>query len=215
MLLVVLQLKELHETLVEASGGAIDFASGMRQVALASSAGISGDKINELATVARGAAQALGRDMGDSLDRIFRGAIKLEPELLDEIGLFVRVDEASEKYAQTIGKTAGELTQFEKRQAFLNAVTEQGTRKFQEFADSVDPNVYSRLAASFADIAQSVLSFVNKALGPMIGFLVDNRILIVGLFLSSSIRYWKTSRTCSRSIYLQDIAASQLQLVLK
>ena len=40
--------------------------------------------------------------MGDSLDRIFRGAIKLEPELLDEIGLFVRVDEASEKYAQTI-----------------------------------------------------------------------------------------------------------------
>ena len=175
-------IKGITKDLVEASGGAIDFASGMRQVALASSAGISGDKINELATVARGASQALGRDMGDSLDRIFRGAIKLEPELLDEIGLFVRVDEASEKYAQTIGKTAGELTQFEKRQAFLNAVTEQGTRKFQEFADSVDPNVYSRLAASFADIAQSVLSFVNKALGPMIGFLVDNRILIVGLF---------------------------------
>ena len=114
-----------------------------------------------------------------------------------------------------LGKTAGELTQFEKRQAFLNAVTEQGTRKFQEFADSVDPNVYSRLAASFADIAQSVLSFVNKALGPMIGFLVDNRILIVGLFLSSSNRYRKTSRTCSRSIYLQDIAASVLQQVLK
>jgi len=175
-------IKGITKDLVEASGGAIDFANGMRQVALASSAGISGDKINELATVARGASQALGRDMGDSLDRIFRGAIKLEPELLDEIGLFVRVDEASEKYAQTIGKTAGELTQFEKRQAFLNAVTEQGTRKFQEFAESVDPNVYSRLAASFADIAQSVLSFVNKALGPMIGFLVDNRILIVGLF---------------------------------
>lgn len=175
-------IKGITKDLVEASGGAIDFASGMRQVALASSAGISGDKINELATVARGASQALGRDMGDSLDRIFRGAIKLEPELLDEIGLFVRVDEASEKYAQTIGKTAGELTQFEKRQAFLNEVTEQGTRKFQEFAESVDPNVYSRLAASFADIAQSVLSFVNKALGPMIGFLVDNKILIVGLF---------------------------------
>jgi hypothetical protein len=175
-------IKGITKDLVEASGGAIDFASGMRQVALASSAGISGDKIKELTTVARGASQALGRDMGDSLDRIFRGAIKLEPELLDEIGLFVRVDEASEKYAQTIGKTAGELTQFEKRQGFLNAVTEQGTRKFKDFADSVDPNVYSRLAASFADIAQSVLSFLNRALGPMIGFLVDNKVLIVGLF---------------------------------
>ena len=184
-------IKGITRDLVEASGGAIDFASGMRQVALASSAGISGDKINELATVARGAAQALGRDMGDSLDRIFRGAIKLEPELLDEIGLFVRVDEASEKYAQTIGKTAGELTQFEKRQAFLNAVTEQGTRKFKDFADSVDPNVYSRLAASFSDIAQSVLSFVNKALGPMIGFLVDNKILIVGLFSAIAITIGK------------------------
>ena len=180
-------IKGITRDLVEASGGAIDFASGMRQVALASSAGISGDKIKELTSVARGASQALGRDMGDSLDRIFRGAIKLEPELLDEIGLFVRVDEASEKYAQTIGKTAGELTQFEKRQGFLNAVTEQGTRKFQDFADSVDPNVYSRLAASFADIAQGVLSFFNKALGPMIGFLVDNKILIVGLF--SAIAY--------------------------
>ena len=43
----------------------------------------------ELAEVAKNAAGALGRDVNDALDRLTRGVTKLEPELLDEIGIMV------------------------------------------------------------------------------------------------------------------------------
>jgi len=172
----------ISRDLVEASGGAIAFADGMRQVALATSAGLGAEQIQGLTTVAKGAAIALGRDLNDSLDRIFRGAIKLEPELLDEIGLFVRVDEESSKYARTLGKSVTSLTQYEKRQAFLNGVLEQGTKKFQDFAEQVDPDPYSKLAAALGDIAQNVTSFVNKALGPLVSFLAESRGLLFGVF---------------------------------
>ena len=179
-------ISNISKDLVTASGGAIAFADSMKQVALATSAGLGQEQIQSLTTIAKGASIALGRNLGDSLDRIFRGAIKLEPELLDEIGLFVRVDEESSRYARTLGKSVTSLTQYEKRQAFLNGVIEQGTRKFQDFADEVDPDPYSRLGAALGDIAQSVTSFVNKALGPLVGFLAESKGLLFGLFVGLS-----------------------------
>jgi len=179
-------ITNISKDLVTASGGAIAFADSMKQVALATSAGLGQDQIQSLTTIAKGASIALGRNLGDSLDRIFRGAIKLEPELLDEIGLFVRVDEEASRYARTLGKSVTSLTQYEKRQAFLNGVIEQGTRKFQDFADEVDPDPYSRLGAALGDIAQNVTSFVNKALGPLVGFLAESRGLLFGLFVGLS-----------------------------
>ena len=179
-------ISAISRDLVTASGGAIAFADSMKQVALATSAGLGQEQITQLTTVAKGASIALGRNLGDSIDRIFRGAIKLEPELLDEIGLFVRVDEESSKYARTLGKSVTSLTQYEKRQAFLNGVIEQGTKKFQDFADEVDPDPYSKLAASLGDIAQNVTSFVNKALGPLVGFLAESKGLLFALFIGLS-----------------------------
>jgi hypothetical protein len=175
-------ISAISRNLVEASGGAIAFADSMKQVALATSAGLGQEQILQLTTVAKGASIALGRNLGDSLDRIFRGAIKLEPELLDEIGLFVRVDEESSRYARTLGKSVTSLTQYEKRQAFLNGVIEQGTKKFQDFAKEVQPDAYTKLAAALGDIAQNVTSFLNKALGPLVGFLADSKGLLFGVF---------------------------------
>ena len=137
-------IKTLSREMQAASGYAIDLAQAFRQVSLASSAGLSTKEIEGLTSVAKGAAISLGRNLPDAMDRIFRGAIKLEPEILDEIGLFVRVDEAAERYGRSIGKSASALTQAEKRQGFLNEILEQGTRKFQEYADAVKPEVYTQ-----------------------------------------------------------------------
>ena len=56
---------------------------------------------------------ALGRDLGDAFDRLVRGAAKLEPEILDELGIMVRLDDAVQQYATELGKSANELTSFE------------------------------------------------------------------------------------------------------
>ena len=175
-------IKNLARDMQQASGFAIDLAQSFRQVSLAASAGLNTDEIEGLTMVAKGAAISLGRNLPDAMDRIFRGAIKLEPEILDEIGLFIRVDEAAQKYARNNGKVVSSLTQVEKRQAFLNEILEQGTRKFSEYAETIKPDPYVRIGAALGDIAQSGLSLVNSVLGPLLSFLAESKSLLAAVF---------------------------------
>ena len=174
-------IRGVARDLQEASGFGMSFAESMRSVSLATSAGFGGDKIVELGKVAKNAAVSLGRNVPDALDRIFRGVIKVEPELLDEIGLFVRVNEASAKYASALGKAAGDLTEFEKRQAFMNEALEQGTAKFAAFEDiQIDP--FAELSTVFADMSQSILEFLLPALEGVVGFLTQNKAVFAAVF---------------------------------
>jgi hypothetical protein len=169
-----------------ASGMGLDMADAMRSTSLALSAGFDASAITELGEVARNAAVSLGRPMGDALDRIFRGVIKVEPELLDEIGLFVRVKEAAAKYASDLGIAASELTEFQKRQAFANEAIQQGKNKFEAFKDiKTDP--YSQLAAAFSDVAQSFTSVLNSVVGPLLETLAGSKQLMTGLFVGISV----------------------------
>ena len=167
-------IKTIARDMQAASGYAIDLAQAFRQVSLASSAGLSTKEIEGLTMVAKGAAISLGRDLPDAMDRIFRGAIKMEPEILDEIGLFVRVDEAAQMYARSLGKSVSALTLAEKRQGFLNQILDQGTRKFQEYAEEIKPDVYTQLSSALLDVSQIATSFINMGLGPIISFLTEN-----------------------------------------
>ena len=175
-------IKNLAKDMQEASGFAIDLAQGFAQVSLASSAGLSTTEIEGLTKVAKGAAISLGRNLPDAMDRIFRGAIKLEPEILDEIGLFVRVDEAAQKYARNNNKVVSSLTQVEKRQAFLNEILDQGLRKFSEYAEEIKPDPYVRLGAALQDIAQGGLSIVNSVFGPLLNFLAESKGVLTAVF---------------------------------
>ena len=174
-------VKAMARNLQEAAGYGLDFAESMRSTSLALSAGFDSSTIQELGEVAKNAAVSLGRPIADSLDRIFRGVIKVEPELLDEIGLFVRVREASARYASSLGVAATELTEFQKRQAFATESVRQGREKFEEFSD-IEIDAFALLAASFSDMSQSVLTFINRGLGPMIKFLAENKELLGAAF---------------------------------
>ena len=175
-------IRNVAKEMQAASGFAVDLAQSFRQVSLAASAGLNTSEIEGLTKVAKGAAISLGRNLPDAMDRIFRGAIKLEPEILDEIGLFVRVDEAAQKYARNNGKVVSALTQVEKRQAFLNEILEQGTKKFAEYAEEIKPDSYVRLAAALSDIAQNGLSAINKRLGPFLDGLSQSKGLLTLVF---------------------------------
>ena len=175
-------IKSLAKDMQQASGFAIDLAQSFRQVSLAASAGLNTSEIEGLTKVAKGAAISLGRNLPDAMDRIFRGAIKLEPEILDEIGLFIRVDEAAQKYARNNGKVVSALTQVEKRQAFLNEILEQGTKKFAEYAEEIKPDPYVRLGAALGDIAQGALSILNQALGPVLNMLAESKGMLTAVF---------------------------------
>ena len=170
---VASQLKEI-------TGAAVSTEQAMRSTALAMSAGFSTTQLQELTKVAKGASLALGRDMGDAMDRLVRGTAKLEPEILDELGIMVRLDDAVTDYAIANNKAVDSITQFERRQAFLNATIEQGTKKFDEIAEVVDANPYDKLAASFSDLSHELIELVSKGLIPLIDLLSSSPVALSG-----------------------------------
>jgi Lambda phage tail tape-measure protein (Tape_meas_lam_C) len=165
-------LGQLAKNLSKVSEGALSMRESMEAVAQASTAGLNPKQILDLGKVAKGAAQVLGRDMSDALSRLSRGVVKLEPELLDELGLFTKIGPATEKYALSIGKTAGQLTDFERRQAFANAVIKEGLDKFQEI--KIDVNPYQKLLGTLKDLSFGALEFLNGALKPLVSLLASN-----------------------------------------
>jgi hypothetical protein len=157
----------------ELSGYALSTVETMKSVASATAAGFSSDEIERLTRVAKGASVALGRDMSDSMDRLTRGTIKLEPELLDELGIMTRIDEATRRYALQNNLAASSLTLTQKNQAFLNAVLAEGEKKFGDIADSVDVSMYDKLSASIRDLGTGAVAGLNKFLTPLIELLIN------------------------------------------
>ena len=163
----------------EASGGAISLRESMEATAKAVSSGLSQAQFLKLGDVAKKASQALGVNMSDAVSRLTRGITKLEPELLDELGIFTKVGKATEDYARAIGKPVSALTDFEKRQAFANAVLEEGARKFGQV--EIPTNPYDKLLATLKNVAQAGLEIVNNVLGPFAKLLSNNTGLLVGV----------------------------------
>jgi hypothetical protein len=175
------------ERLKEITGEALSTQEALQGASLALSAGFSSADLEGLAKVARGASLALGRNLNDAFDRLTRGAIKLEPEILDELGIMVRLDDAVDAYANSLGKGANQLTQFERQQAFLNAINEQGAKKYGDIADAIDVNPYDRLAAAFTDLTKAGLTSINTVLIPIAElFAGSSSVMVGGLVLFGS-----------------------------
>lgn len=154
----------------ELTGGAISMREAMQAVALTSSGGMSSKNIERLASVARSASLALGVSMPDAMSRLSRGITKLEPELLDELGIMTRLEPATQAYARELGKTVTQLTDFERRQAFANAVLAEGEAKFGAITN-LQTNPYDRLISSLKNLAQEGAEVINKVLAPTAEFL--------------------------------------------
>lgn len=162
-------LGNLAKQFEQASGGAISLRESMEATAKAVSSGLTQSQFLKLGEVAKQASQALGVGMSDAVSRLTRGITKLEPELLDELGIFTKVGKATEDYAKSIGKSASSLTDFERRQAFANAVLDEGAKKFGEI--DIPTNPYDKLLASLKNVAQGILEVVNKAVVPLVSLL--------------------------------------------
>ena len=70
-------------------------------------------------------AAATGVAFEDATRRFFRGIIKREQELLDELGIIARVAAANERYARSIGVATSELTVQQEQLAFAAEVQRQ------------------------------------------------------------------------------------------
>ena len=146
----------------EATQGIIGFKDAAQAAAITTAAGFSAEQVEELAEGAKLASVALGRDMGDSFQRLIRGVTKAEPELLDELGIILRLDIATRKFADANGLVAEKLTIAQRQAAVFEEVSRQLENNFGAFAEHADelPNDFARLETAFMQVIKSLAEFV-------------------------------------------------------
>jgi hypothetical protein len=171
-------LGTLSKRIYDITEGSISMRQAMEATTKAASSGMSAKTLEALTKGAKSASQTLGLDMGDALNRLIRGVAKLEPELLDELGLFISIDEASAKYAKSLGVSANSLTNVQKRAAFAQEALGQLNDKYG--AISIESNPYAKLAASLANILQTSLSFANTFIAPIAKVFSESTTLLSG-----------------------------------
>ena len=166
-----------------ATDAQLGYAEAARAAAIGTSAGLSPSQLTELGRAAKNASIALGRDLGDSFDRLVRGVVKAEPEVLDELGIILRLAPATEKYGAAIGKAADELTAFERSQAVANEVLGQAEEKFGLIEAQLDPTVASlnQFLKAFDDVKKSIFEVISGPIATFAKFLSENMFALVGV----------------------------------
>ena len=95
----------ITRALQEATDGQLKFKDAAQATAIGTAAGLTEKQLVGLSTAAKNDSFALGRDLTDSFNRLIRGVTKAEPELLDELGIILRLEPATKAYADSIGKS--------------------------------------------------------------------------------------------------------------
>ena len=176
---------KILKSIKEITQGQLTLEEASNAANLALSSGFNTGQIEDLAKVALGASRALGRNLTDAMTRVVRGAAKMEPELLDELGIFTRIEPAVNAYAAKMNIAATTMTDFERRQAFLNAVIEEGTRKFSNIdtTSKTTQKSLEQLSVQITELGTAFGQVINKYLIPVVDFFKNDFGNTILLFL--------------------------------
>lgn len=168
-------VQTLARSLQEAAGYAISFEEAMRQASSASAYGFDAEQLNKFGLVARRAAAVLGVDMTDALNRVIKGVSKQEIELLDELGVTIRLNDAFSDYVKQLNAAntgitynINSLSTFQKQQAYANAVIAESTKRFGYLDEVLRATPWEQFAANADAALRKVQQAAAKYLGPVI-----------------------------------------------
>jgi len=93
--------------------------------------GLPIDRFDEMLQIALGAAQATGESSEFMLNSLVVALGRGSKLMLDNLGILIDVEKAQEEYAASMGKTSAQLSDTEKKQAFINKALEIGNRNLE------------------------------------------------------------------------------------
>ncbi|MGC4052938.1 MAG: hypothetical protein QM757_26725 [Paludibaculum sp.] len=117
-------------------------------------ANIDYTKAAQIARIAQNAGRVANITTAESFERLVHGLTTAQPELLRALGLNVSFEQAYAKMGASLGKTANDLTEAEKRLAGFNALVEAGSR--------ID-GVYAASSKTVSGQLLSMHTFLDKA----------------------------------------------------
>ena len=172
------------------TGYAISLRESIEAVSKGASAGLNPKQMLQIAEVAKKASQTLGISMPDAISRLTRGITKLEPELIDELGLFTKLGKSTEEYAAKLGKPVAALTDLQKRQAYANAVISEGLDKYSKI--NIESNPYDKLAASLSNFGIEAGKVLNTFLKPLADILASSPMALYAAIALLSAKIFKS-----------------------
>lgn len=176
--------RNLTRDIQRATDAQITYAEAASAAAIGKAAGLSNAQLTALGKAAKDTSAVLGRDLTDSFNRLVRGVTKAEPELLDELGIILRLNTATENYKRVTG-AVGELNAFQRTQAVTNEVLTQAEEKFGALQAALEPsaNTVKQLGANFSELVDKLKIGAAEGLAPIISLLKDFPALVVAAFL--------------------------------
>ena len=170
------------------SGQTLDTMTIMEKAGTAMTLGIPAEKLAQLMEIARSTAKVTGQEVSQAFSDIVTAVGRQSQMILDNLGIIVKVGEANERYAAQLGKTASQLTDAEKKQAFLNATLEAGAEVVERVGQRTDTQAerFQRYQARWHDamiwagkvvltMAQGI-EFVFTAAGASINRIVEKAV---------------------------------------
>ena len=137
------------------------------------------DQMGEMFDVAQRLGTALGKDTLFGVESLVTGMGRQSKLMLDNLGIIIDVEKANEEYAKSIGKTASELTDQEKKTAFNNATMKEAKKLVESLGEeqlttSDRINILKSSATNMAGVIGTALTpAFNKSLDVMADFSVQ------------------------------------------
>jgi hypothetical protein len=174
---VGLDAHKMKEELEKAAGGMMTMTDALQMSNKAIvELGMNADKIPEIMSLARMASKVMGMDTQQAFEQISMAVATGSTRMLRHIGIILDTEKVMRDYALANGVAVSEMTQFQKQQATLNAVLEQGEAKFSGAASGLNSMTASKRSASVAlkEFSEAFEKFFAVVLGPKISKLVDS-----------------------------------------
>jgi hypothetical protein len=147
----------------QAMGGLVDDMTLARVANKGFALGVvsSGDDLERLAAGVRAISEDLGEDPTQLLEDAITGIGRKSTAILDNLGITLNQTMAEEEYAASLGKTVGQLTAYEKSQAFAKVAIEkvgQAARESTKANDSFGDSA-AKARAKWDNFSSSVYGF--------------------------------------------------------
>jgi len=150
-------------------------------------ANIDWSEAAKLARIAQDSAVVAGINSSQAFERLILGIQKMEPELLDELGIQLRRGDAYERLAKELGKNVKELTDVERQQAILNEIYRQSevvAGSYEAAMGSVGKQMTSlprlmeelqlAIGGAFQEALQAKITYMTRKLKELLKWFEEN-----------------------------------------
>lgn len=165
--------QELIRNMREMSGETLSTSEIMVNASRAMALGLESSRLPELMEISRAAARAFGQDVSFMFDSIVLGIGRQSKLILDNLGIIISAKDTYESYAKVLGKSTSELTEAERKQAFMNEAIRQG----QDLVEKINLSNRSqleniqRLKSGWKDFVDQLGVFLNES--PRVKKIID------------------------------------------